>query len=681
MAPKIKRDSVMSMFKYAGKDADLEFGSKHYAAGSDRMGAGESMVLSGSFKLTAEEGNLATDEPKFARMMKASFARRRSADLAMWDKYTEPKYLPHNVVAQPSEKANPYQAEVVPSGGRRSRSVFGLPMVRPESPAAWRWKTLIVAVDVTYTAFLVPLSFAFFHDVRVFNWMTIFDILGGFVYVVDVIMNFHIGIVLTRSMQARLVLDGSMVARLYVRRSTFVLDLIASLPVWPEVILVALNPGDSLKVLAEITTWIRLTRMFRLFPLLQSLSVLSLTGYHNRRMLRMMPSSVLLLGHVTFMFLFIANFLSNLWAYVAIAEGPENSWMRNVGSADDDISNSSGVTKYLSSLYYVVTTLATVGYGDISASTNAERVIAIIIMIIGVAFFGFLLAVLQNIIQRGSSEGRRADMFRDKITNVEAWMHYSDMPNGLRNEIRAFYAEVYIRHREVDEEEMFNALPYHLRGRVTSYLLDDMLKESDAFGSLDRSGRLLVAAMLKPVPVAPGHDLFTQCTAANSVYILQDGELAMYRNTIEIARLGAPFLTGQLAVLNACEPDGESPHKHLFACRAVSLCMVWELSMDDLLPLMNVRMGLKESLLRSLRTMMERWGTQQPEETCWAEAAAQASYFLQKVKDSNSLQSPDDTQMQQERKMEEDHEQPGSAERSPGHSHHKHAMKPIEILR
>lgn len=55
----------------------------------------------------------------------------------------------------------------------------------------------------------------------------------------------------------------------------------------------------------------------------------------------------------------------------------------SAGSNSADISDSSGVTQYLSSLYFVVTTLATVGYGDISPSTNAERVVAIIIMIIG----------------------------------------------------------------------------------------------------------------------------------------------------------------------------------------------------------------------------------------------------------------------------------------------------------
>lgn len=58
---------------------------------------------------------------------------------------------------------------------------------------------------------------------------------AGMVYVADVLMNFQIGMVLTKSMHARLVMEGRLVAWYYIRRGTFVLDVLASLPVWPEV--------------------------------------------------------------------------------------------------------------------------------------------------------------------------------------------------------------------------------------------------------------------------------------------------------------------------------------------------------------------------------------------------------------------------------------------------------------
>lgn len=35
-----------------------------------------------------------------------------------------------------------------------------------------------------------------------------------------------------------------------------------------------------------------------------------------------------------------------------------------------------------------------------------------------------------------------------------------------------------------------------------------------------------MAALLRPVPVAPGHNLFPQRQTADCIYILQDGEMA-----------------------------------------------------------------------------------------------------------------------------------------------------------
>ncbi len=47
---------------------------------------------------------------------------------------------------------------------------------------------------------------------------------------------------------------------------------------------------------------------------------------------------------------------------------------------------------------------------------------------------------------------------------------------------------------------MFNALPYYLRGQVTTFLMDDMLRASRAFGFLDGDGRCVPA---RPPPARP----------------------------------------------------------------------------------------------------------------------------------------------------------------------------------
>lgn len=54
-------------------------------------------------------------------------------------------------------------------------------------------------------------------------------------------------------------------------------------------------------------------------------------------------------------------------------------------------------TKYLTSFYWAMTTLSTVGYGDISATTNSERAFAICAELFGCFLFGVLLGTLNSV--------------------------------------------------------------------------------------------------------------------------------------------------------------------------------------------------------------------------------------------------------------------------------------------
>jgi hypothetical protein len=48
--------------------------------------------------------------------------------------------------------------------------------------------------------------------------------------------------------------------------------------------------------------------------------------------------------------------------------------------------------------YYTLTTVTTVGYGDISATTSEERVLGIISMVIGVITFSYATGSLSSIL-------------------------------------------------------------------------------------------------------------------------------------------------------------------------------------------------------------------------------------------------------------------------------------------
>ena len=54
---------------------------------------------------------------------------------------------------------------------------------------------------------------------------------------------------------------------------------------------------------------------------------------------------------------------------------------------------------YLISIYFTVTTITTVGYGDISIKTPMEKMYCIVVMLIGVIAFSFASGSLASILQ------------------------------------------------------------------------------------------------------------------------------------------------------------------------------------------------------------------------------------------------------------------------------------------
>lgn len=60
-----------------------------------------------------------------------------------------------------------------------ARSIFGLPVLNPLSTFARLWMTLIMILDLTYTAFVVPMTCGFQLSDLLSNWGGIINLCAG----------------------------------------------------------------------------------------------------------------------------------------------------------------------------------------------------------------------------------------------------------------------------------------------------------------------------------------------------------------------------------------------------------------------------------------------------------------------------------------------------------------------
>jgi len=74
---------------------------------------------------------------------------------------------------------------------------------------------------------------------------------------------------------------------------------------------------------------------------------------------------------------------------------------------------------YVVSFYFVITTIATVGYGDISPWTTPERIIGVIIVILGVTSFTFATGSLSSLMTNLDSAGAKLKQKMDLLDQIK----------------------------------------------------------------------------------------------------------------------------------------------------------------------------------------------------------------------------------------------------------------------
>jgi len=138
--------------------------------------------------------------------------------------------------------------------------------------------------------------------------------------------------------------------------------------------------------------------------------------------------------------LMVMHFISCAW--ICIGENVENSWILNPENGIG--ADKEPQFKYVTSIYWVMATLTTVGYGDIKGYTSTEYGFTMGVEFVGILVFSIMMGFINEIFVGSDDE----DEEEASLEDVDVWLVKLDnsrmskqLPSVLYEKIKVYISE------------------------------------------------------------------------------------------------------------------------------------------------------------------------------------------------------------------------------------------------
>ena len=256
--------------------------------------------------------------------------------------------------------------------------------INPDLRKTKIWDIFLVILSFL-NFFLLSLEICFFIDENETTFSSYFfihfiKITNILCYGVDIFLNFFTGFYHKGSM----VIDLKLIRRNYFSE-LFFFDLLAYIPIISYVFESSFIHFSKKYFIINILFFFIIKKYNKKLKILKEFLIQEKESFEN-------VFSILILY---LRILFIAHIFACFWYLLGTYYDDKNTWITTYKLGFTQWSN-----KYVSSLYWSLVTMVTVGYGDIVPQNNAEKIYCIITMLIGFTVFGFTLGSLGDIIHK-----------------------------------------------------------------------------------------------------------------------------------------------------------------------------------------------------------------------------------------------------------------------------------------
>lgn len=372
-------------------------------------------------------------------------------------------------------------------------------MIRELSKIRLLWDSLILIL-VAISCVMVPYQFAFDQANTLSGFQVIYLI--DLFFIADIFLNCFT----TFRRHGIEISDRPTCTRHYARRMMMV-DVLGSLPL-DLIAWVLIGNGQFLGgSLVLALRLLRLLRIVRLFVILRRWEAFNWSNPGALRVVKFLVSILLLM-----------HWLACIWFFSAFASGfPADSWAARAG-----VAGSGPMDQYIRSIYWTITTMTTVGYGDITPARSIEYVLSAIIMLMGASLYAFIIGSVASLL---SSIQAAKNRHWERIDSVTEFLRQRQVPAEIDAKVRNYYEYAWEHDRGMDKNAMLNDLPGPLRLEILLHLASNILETVPLFKNCSPVLRDELLISLESKTFTPGSNIANEGEMGRSIYFIVEGSV------------------------------------------------------------------------------------------------------------------------------------------------------------